>query len=279
MPFIHEDFLLSNEAARRLYHEYAEKEPILDYHCHLPPQDVAQNRQFAESVRNLAGGRPLQVARHAGQRRGRALLHRGRRSRGKVPGVGAHGAVHAAQSAVSLDAPGAEALLRHRRTAGRNERAAHLGAGQRAAGRRRSAGARHPEEIPREGRLHHGRPHRRPGMPPRDRGLRAGHQGLPVLPSRQGAERASARGVQRLGGQAGGGRATPASRTLADFVDALRKRHDYLPPAWAGGFPTTGSITPSREFCTDEEAAADFRPGARRPGGHADGARAASPAT
>src|SRR5579864_8702597 len=46
MFFIHEDFLLSNRAARRLYHEYAEKEPILDYHCHLPPQDVAANREF-----------------------------------------------------------------------------------------------------------------------------------------------------------------------------------------------------------------------------------------
>src|SRR5215831_2933801 len=47
MPFIHEDFLLSNKKARRLYHEYAESEPILDYHCHLPPGDVASNRQFA----------------------------------------------------------------------------------------------------------------------------------------------------------------------------------------------------------------------------------------
>jgi glucuronate isomerase len=46
MPFIHEDFLLSNEAARRLYHQFAAAEPILDYHCHLPPQDVAANRQF-----------------------------------------------------------------------------------------------------------------------------------------------------------------------------------------------------------------------------------------
>ncbi len=46
MPFIHEDFLLSNPTARRLYHEYAAGEPILDYHCHLPPQDVAANRQF-----------------------------------------------------------------------------------------------------------------------------------------------------------------------------------------------------------------------------------------
>jgi glucuronate isomerase len=46
MSFIHEDFLLSNETAKRLYHTFAEAEPILDYHCHLPPQDVADNRRF-----------------------------------------------------------------------------------------------------------------------------------------------------------------------------------------------------------------------------------------
>jgi len=47
MPFIHEDFLLSNATARRLYHRYAEAQPILDYHCHLAPKDVAENRRFA----------------------------------------------------------------------------------------------------------------------------------------------------------------------------------------------------------------------------------------
>jgi glucuronate isomerase len=47
MSFIHDGFLLSNETARRLYHEYAEEQPILDYHCHLPPADLAANRQFA----------------------------------------------------------------------------------------------------------------------------------------------------------------------------------------------------------------------------------------
>ncbi|HEX8549996.1 MAG TPA: glucuronate isomerase [Abditibacteriaceae bacterium] len=46
MPFIHDDFLLQSEAARRLYHEYAANEPILDYHNHLPPRDIAQNRRF-----------------------------------------------------------------------------------------------------------------------------------------------------------------------------------------------------------------------------------------
>src|SRR6185295_11166193 len=45
-PFIHDDFLLSTRTARRLYHEFAEPEPILDYHCHLSPKDVAENRQF-----------------------------------------------------------------------------------------------------------------------------------------------------------------------------------------------------------------------------------------
>jgi len=44
--FIHEDFLLHTRTAQRLYHTFAENEPILDYHCHLPPRDIAINRQF-----------------------------------------------------------------------------------------------------------------------------------------------------------------------------------------------------------------------------------------
>jgi glucuronate isomerase len=46
MPFITEDFLLHNPTAKRLYRTYAEGEPILDYHCHLSPASIAQNRQF-----------------------------------------------------------------------------------------------------------------------------------------------------------------------------------------------------------------------------------------
>jgi glucuronate isomerase len=48
MPFIHDDFLLSTKTAKRLYHEFAAEEPILDYHTHLPPQDVSANRQFQD---------------------------------------------------------------------------------------------------------------------------------------------------------------------------------------------------------------------------------------
>ncbi len=45
--YIHDDFLLENRTARRLYHEFAARQPILDYHCHLPPRDIADNRRFS----------------------------------------------------------------------------------------------------------------------------------------------------------------------------------------------------------------------------------------
>lgn len=44
--FLTEDFLLSSDAARRLYHQFAAPQPILDYHCHLSPQDIAEDRRF-----------------------------------------------------------------------------------------------------------------------------------------------------------------------------------------------------------------------------------------
>ncbi len=45
-PFIHGDFLLENDVARRLYHDVAEPLPIIDYHCHLAPREIAENRRF-----------------------------------------------------------------------------------------------------------------------------------------------------------------------------------------------------------------------------------------
>lgn len=44
--FMCEDFLLTTDTAKRLYHEFAKNQPIFDYHCHLNPQEIAQNRQF-----------------------------------------------------------------------------------------------------------------------------------------------------------------------------------------------------------------------------------------
>ncbi len=47
MGFITEDFLLHSDAARRLYHEHAAIPPIFDYHSHLSPKDIAEDRHFA----------------------------------------------------------------------------------------------------------------------------------------------------------------------------------------------------------------------------------------
>lgn len=45
-PFIHDDFLLDTAAARQLYHGFAAEQPILDYHCHLSPKELAENKRF-----------------------------------------------------------------------------------------------------------------------------------------------------------------------------------------------------------------------------------------
>ena len=48
MDFIHDDFLLHSKAARHLYHAYAAQQPILDYHTHLAPADIAEDRRFRD---------------------------------------------------------------------------------------------------------------------------------------------------------------------------------------------------------------------------------------
>jgi glucuronate isomerase len=45
-PFLDENFLLKTKTAQRLYHEYAQSMPLIDYHCHLSPQQIAENVQF-----------------------------------------------------------------------------------------------------------------------------------------------------------------------------------------------------------------------------------------
>ncbi|MFK7949666.1 MAG: glucuronate isomerase [Saprospiraceae bacterium] len=45
-PFLNDNFLLENTTAERLYHDYAKKQPIIDYHNHLPPNEIAHNKQF-----------------------------------------------------------------------------------------------------------------------------------------------------------------------------------------------------------------------------------------
>jgi glucuronate isomerase len=44
--FMDENFLLSNETAVKLYHDYAKKMPIIDYHCHLSPKEIYENKTY-----------------------------------------------------------------------------------------------------------------------------------------------------------------------------------------------------------------------------------------
>ena len=45
-PFMDDNFLLKTAAARKLYHEYAAKMPIVDYHCHISPQEICEDKRY-----------------------------------------------------------------------------------------------------------------------------------------------------------------------------------------------------------------------------------------
>ncbi len=53
--FLDEDFLLSTETAKKLYHGYAEDMPIIDFHCHIDPRDIADDVKYPNIARLLLG--------------------------------------------------------------------------------------------------------------------------------------------------------------------------------------------------------------------------------
>lgn len=56
MSYLHENFLLPNKTSQRLFHEVAADQPIMDYHCHLPPEAVANNDRFPDLAEIWLGG-------------------------------------------------------------------------------------------------------------------------------------------------------------------------------------------------------------------------------
>ena len=54
--FMDKDFLLETETAKKLFHEHAAKMPIIDYHCHINPQEIAEDRQFKNITEVWLGG-------------------------------------------------------------------------------------------------------------------------------------------------------------------------------------------------------------------------------
>ncbi len=55
-PFLSEDFLLNTDVAKRLYHDYARDMPIIDYHCHLPSEEIADDVGFRNIGHLMLGG-------------------------------------------------------------------------------------------------------------------------------------------------------------------------------------------------------------------------------
>lgn len=54
--FIHDNFMLHSDPARQLYHDYAAEMPLIDYHCHLPPAEIAQDQRWANLAVLWLGG-------------------------------------------------------------------------------------------------------------------------------------------------------------------------------------------------------------------------------
>ncbi len=55
-PFMDQDFLLSNYAAQKLYEDYAADTPVLDYHCHINPREIYEDRRFENITQVWLGG-------------------------------------------------------------------------------------------------------------------------------------------------------------------------------------------------------------------------------
>ena len=55
--FMDKDFLLETETARHLFHDYAAPQPLSDYHCHISPREIYENRRFNNLVEVWLGGK------------------------------------------------------------------------------------------------------------------------------------------------------------------------------------------------------------------------------
>lgn len=55
-PFMNEDFLLTNETAKKLFHTTAKDAPIIDYHCHLSPKEIAEDKRYRSITEVWLGG-------------------------------------------------------------------------------------------------------------------------------------------------------------------------------------------------------------------------------
>ena len=139
MAFINDDFLLTTKAAKDLYHGYAEQMPIIDYHCHLPPAEIACDQRWENIAQVWLGGD------HYKWRQMRSNGVDEKYVTGKEP-------------ALRLVPPRARALLRRDGAPVVRDGGEDLEEVQREAVRQGFLCARADEEVEREGGLHDRRP-------------------------------------------------------------------------------------------------------------------------
>ena len=107
--FMDRDFLLNSKTARMLFHEHADKMPILDYHCHINPEEIAKDRKFENITQVWLGGDHYQWS-------GGEIHHRRRQRPGKVSKMGGDIGEGNRKSIVSLESSGTEKVFRIRGT-------------------------------------------------------------------------------------------------------------------------------------------------------------------
>ena len=108
--FMDKDFLLSTDMAKTLYHDYAAQVPVLDYHCHINPQEIAENRKFENITQVWLGGDHYKWR----QMRSNGVeekYHRRCQRQREIPEMGRDHAKTDRQSLISLEPSGIKDLL------------------------------------------------------------------------------------------------------------------------------------------------------------------------
>ena len=240
--FITENFLLQNDRAVELYHRYARQLPIIDYHCHLPPAEIAADRRFE----NLS-----QIWLHGDHYKWRAMRTAG------VPERYCTGDASDWEKFQKWAETVPQTLrnplyhwthLELKRPFGISDRlldpddgAGHLGRVQREARPARVFRPRHHAADERRAGLHDRRSDRHAGASPGHRGRRVVlDRGAAGVPARQGDGRRIARGLQRLDRSARRrAGSTWATISIAFSTPCGSGTISSTPPA--AGFPTTAS--------------------------------------
>ena len=120
--FLDEDFLLTTKAAERLFHDYAEREPILDYHCHLPPAEIARDERYRSITQVWLGGDHYKWRLMRANGVPEELITGGGDDEDKFKAWAATLRRSVGNPPLPLDPPRAQALLRDRRAPRRGER-------------------------------------------------------------------------------------------------------------------------------------------------------------